>query len=199
MKRYLSILGLATLGTFFLFALMNALISTRGSDTRASAPTTTIDFIRHARDETTQTKQRKPPRPPPLNNDKPPPPPPANFTPPAPRADKVAPTLGAFDFRGLFAGAPVDGDALALVRVLPHYPSRALQRGIEGWVLLEFSINTLGQPQSPRVVESQPKGVFDASAIAAVKRWKYRPMVQDGQAQNRTLIRQRIRFQLAGR
>ena len=32
---------------------------------------------------------------------------------------------------GLNLNAPVDGDALAIVRVLPRYPNRALSRGIE--------------------------------------------------------------------
>ena len=40
--------------------------------------------------------------------------------------------LSAFDLGGMNLNAPVDGDALAIVRVLPRYPSRALSRGIEG-------------------------------------------------------------------
>ncbi len=184
---------LALCGTLFLFWLMLTLINTRTTDTPPLAQSISIDFIRTIREESTQTKQRKPPRPRAAEEEPPPPPPPANLKPPPHPVPINAANLGAFDYSGLFSGAPVDGDALALVRVLPHYPARALQRGIEGWVLLEFSINTLGQPLAPRVIESEPKGIFEAAAITAVKRWKYRP----SNTKNPPLIRQRIRFQLA--
>ena len=98
---------------------------------------------------------------------------------------------------GMNLNAPVDGDALAIVRVLPRYPSRALNRGIEGWVLLEFAINELGQAIEPVVVGADPKGVFDRSAINAIKKWKYRPMMEDGKPAVRLGVRQLVSYNIA--
>ena len=38
--------------------------------------------------------------------------------------------MGAFDLAGLNLNAPVDGDTLAIVRVLPRYPSRACRAAL---------------------------------------------------------------------
>ena len=95
---------------------------------------------------------------------------------------------------GFGLNAPVDGDALAIVRILPRYPSHALSRGIEGWVLLEFTISELGLAINPVVVDSEPRGVFDRSAISAVRKWKYRPKMEDGKAVKRPNVRQLISF-----
>ena len=57
--------------------------------------------------------------------------------------------------------ATVDGDALAIVRTLPKYPKLALWRGIEGWVLLEFTISPNGKAMDPVVIDSDPAGIFD--------------------------------------
>ena len=66
------------------------------------------------------------------------------------------PIWGPLIWPSLNLNAPVDGDTLAIVRVLPRYPSRALSRGIEGWVLLEFAIDELGLAVNPVVIESEP-------------------------------------------
>lgn len=191
--RLPSTLAIAVCGTAFLFWLIYALIHTRDAATPTGAENIAIDFIRTIRTEETHSKQRALVRPQRLEAQVPPPPPLSPLKPPPLEAPIENPTLETFDFAGLLASAPIDGDALALVRVLPHYPPRALQRGIEGWVLLEFSIDALGTPLSPRIIESEPKGIFDSAAIAAVKRWRYRP----SDNQQSPLIRQRIRFQLA--
>ena len=98
---------------------------------------------------------------------------------------------------GLNLNAPVDGDALAIVRVLPRYPNRALSRGIEGWVLLEFTISPIGQAMNPVVIDSDPAGIFDRSAINAVRKWKYRPKTEEGRAVPRPGVRQMITFQIS--
>jgi protein TonB len=64
-------------------------------------------------------------------------------------------------------------------------------------VLLEFAINEIGQAMNPVVVESDPRGIFDRSAINAVKKWKYRPMIEDGKPAVRPGVRQLISFQIA--
>lgn len=89
-----------------------------------------------------------------------------------------------------------DGEALPVVMVTPTYPNRAMTRGIEGWVIVEFSVDRLGRVQAPRVLESQPSGVFDRAALNALKRYKYKPRVVDGEPVVVHGLRHRIVFEL---
>ena len=60
-----------------------------------------------------------------------------------------------------------------LSRANPEYPRAALRRGVEGSVLLEFSVDGSGNVVSPRVIEARPRGVFEAAALEALAKWKY--------------------------
>jgi bla regulator protein BlaR1 len=55
----------------------------------------------------------------------------------------------------------------------PVYPRAALLHGIEGRVVIEFSVGTDGGAQNMRVVSALPAGVFDQSALRAMRGWKY--------------------------
>ena len=65
-----------------------------------------------------------------------------------------------------------------IVRVQPEYPEMARRARIEGKVILEAIINAQGDVENVRVLRSIP--LLDNSAIAAVKKWKYKPAVQHG-------------------
>jgi protein TonB len=92
----------------------------------------------------------------------------------------------------------VEGDAVPLVTSLPEYPRRAAEKGVEGWVVVEFSIDSLGRVFEPRVVEGRPSGVFDAAALRAIQRYKYKPKVLNGEGVPVSGVRQRILFELEG-
>jgi TonB family protein len=66
-----------------------------------------------------------------------------------------------------------DGDATRLIEVAPAYPQAALDAGIEGFVEVRFTVTPAGTVTSPEIIESNPPGVFDAAALAAVNRWRY--------------------------
>jgi TonB family protein len=92
------------------------------------------------------------------------------------------------------AAAPVDLQSkLKRIRKQdPEYPERALAQKIGGAVTVEFLVNTKGEPTDIRVVSAEPAGVFDRAALAAVKRWRYEPLLIDNVAQEvpaRTVIR----------
>ncbi|HSC14209.1 MAG TPA: energy transducer TonB [Gammaproteobacteria bacterium] len=70
-------------------------------------------------------------------------------------------------------------DVVALVRENPDYPLTALQRGISGWVLLEFDVTENGAVANTRVVRSTNE-VFDEVSIATVQRWRYAPDFENG-------------------
>jgi protein TonB len=182
--------GVIALGvTFGLFYLMQFLIS-MGSDRGADIfKGPVIEFVRLKRDSATQTRKRELPK-----KEKPPEPPPppelqmSQTDAPDPSAMAIAapdlgvgPELGS----GPNMGAPSDSDSVPLVRVPPQYPIRAAERGIEGWVVLRFTITATGTVRDPIVLDSQPKRIFDRAATRALKKWKYRPRVVDGTAVER--------------
>lgn len=63
----------------------------------------------------------------------------------------------------------------------PTYPQDALRQRVEGWVDVEFTVTERGSTRDVQVVASDPQGVFDAAAVAAVAAWTYRPRVVQGQ------------------
>ncbi|MGQ9427161.1 energy transducer TonB [Gilvimarinus sp. F26214L] len=73
-----------------------------------------------------------------------------------------------------------DGEYLPIVRVEPIYPTRAASRGIEGYVIVEFTVTTNGSVRDPMVVESEPSSIFNRAAERAVMKWKFKPRVVDG-------------------
>ena len=80
------------------------------------------------------------------------------------------------------------------VRVEPVYPERAAQRGIEGFVLLEFHVDLTGTTSNVRVIDADPAGTFDREAIRAVERWVFRPDASRDPVRTRL----RLEFRLDG-
>jgi protein TonB len=89
-----------------------------------------------------------------------------------------------------------DQNVIPIVRVEPVYPQRALDRGIEGWVEVEFTVTEVGGVSEPTILGSRPSGVFDRAALRAIERWKYEPKVVDGQPVPRPGMRNRFLFQV---
>ncbi len=95
------------------------------------------------------------------------------------------------------AGSAVDPATLAaslkaLKTVPPEYPQAALSKGVAGSVLLSFTVDARGDTRDVQVLQSTPAGVFDRAAVSAVKRWRYAPVIVDGNAvevPTRTLVR----------
>jgi protein TonB len=106
----------------------------------------------------------------------------------------VVDARGAMSRMNLTAGS--DQDVLPLVRIAPDYPARAAARGIEGWVIVQFTITPTGSVRDPIVVEAMPKNVFDDAALKAIARWRYNPKVEGGVAVERVGVRTIIRFVL---
>lgn len=68
-----------------------------------------------------------------------------------------------------------------LVRnVSPRYPVTAVRANQEGWVEVSFTITPDGNVDDVKVVDAEPRHVFDRAAVEAVSRWKYQPATQDG-------------------
>ncbi len=91
-----------------------------------------------------------------------------------------------------------DGDFLPLVAIAPQYPTRAAQRGIEGWCLVNFTVDALGNvvEDSIVVVDAEPPNIFDRSSIRAAARFKFQPRVVDGQGVAVTGVQYVFRYEL---
>jgi protein TonB len=88
-----------------------------------------------------------------------------------------------------------DGEYLPIVKVAPNYPRGALSRGLEGDVLLEYTVTRQGSVRDPVVLEST-NPVFDQAAIESALRYKYKPRVVDGEPIEVPGVRTRVVFRL---
>jgi TonB family protein len=77
--------------------------------------------------------------------------------------------------------------------VAAKFPDVARQRGIDGWVDVEFTVGSDGTVSDVAVIAAQPAGIFEKAATDAVRRWRYKPLVRDGQPVSES-TRVRLRF-----
>jgi protein TonB len=89
-----------------------------------------------------------------------------------------------------------EGDYLPIVKVAPIYPSVALSRGIEGYVVLEFTISRSGAVKNVVVVESS-NPAFEQAATEAANKFKYSPRIIDGKPVEVEGVRNRVTFDLS--
>jgi TonB family protein len=91
----------------------------------------------------------------------------------------TGPGLGPGSGGGFGGGAYRPGGAVVaptlLRQVLPKYTPDALQKKIQGTVVLEVVVSRDGMPTAIRVVRSLDPGGLDQEAIAAVREWRFTP------------------------
>lgn len=63
--------------------------------------------------------------------------------------------------------------------VPPDYPNELRREGVSGIVTVKCTIDEQGNVQNPEV-EKSTNGAFEKPAIAALKKWKFKPAKQDG-------------------
>jgi len=197
--RFLIAFGFAACVTFGLFYLMQSMIGVEG-ELDASDSVKVVDFVRVKRSEEVKKKEREPPKKEKIDDT----PPPPDF-----EMDQntnldgggigiaaAVDTSMSLDTAGGFSMASADGDAVPMVRVPPQYPERALQRGIEGRVLIEFTITKSGAVKDAKVIAAEPSKIFNKAAIKAVLQWKYNPKIVNGKAVEQVGVRIAIPFKL---
>ncbi|NRA53347.1 MAG: energy transducer TonB [Gammaproteobacteria bacterium] len=189
--------------TFGLFAFMAFLVNSDGQRLQAGAKSAPLVINQEQQETKVKKTNRLKPKPPALPNK---PPPPMQIKSETNQAQvKLALNLQAVNIRhGISAGlsGPVlgqDGDATPIVRIDPRYPMKASRAGKEGYVILSFSINKLGGVDDIQVIEAKPKRLFSKAARRALKRWKYKPKIVDGQPQKQLGQTVRLDFVLEKR
>ena len=193
--RYFIGLAFGTAFMLLLFWVMWSLVSVP-VDVAEMRQATRVEFTRMRQDTEAQKKQQEKPQP-----DKPPP------VPEVPQIDfskgsiennvaQLTPTVdanSAMSKMKMTAGS--DRDIVPLVRINPDYPPRALSRGIQGWVIVQFTISATGTVKDQIVVDSSNK-IFDDAALKAIGRWRYNPKVEEGVAVERKGVQTKLVFQL---
>ena len=201
-SRYLLALVLAVVTTIGLLWGMQALIA-GGSEVMSEPPRgNVLDFIRLKKEQQAVKKERKPQKP-----AKPKTPPPPMVQPQMaqanPNAQEISSSFSA-DIAldaGLSGGLSLesgDGDYLPIVKVAPIYPRRAQSRGIEGFVIVEFTVTKTGAVRDAVVVNAEPESIFDRAALDAVLKFKYKPRVVDGVAMAVAGVQNKISFAIDG-
>ena len=157
-----------------------------------------LEFVRVRRNENLNTEDftpEKPPKPPEV----PPEVPPQemdNIDPNAPTINVAAPTVAqSVDIGGPGGMNIAEGDYLPIVRVAPVYPARALSRGLEGYVDMEFTVTSAGTVKDP-IVSFSTSSLFERAATRAVLKFKYKPRVVDGVPVEVPGVKTRISFKI---
>ncbi|WP_240725096.1 energy transducer TonB [Mangrovimicrobium sediminis] len=190
-----------------LFVLMQVMIRADAILEKPDGERAYLNFVRVDQSEETRTKERK------LNEPPPPEAPPetpqlsSDMTNVNPNLSMNMPTIGIpiNSGDGPYLGALQQGQGLAgfdtdvipVVRTSPVYPRGAKQARIQGYVTLAVTIRPDGTVEGAEVIESDPPRLFDQSALDAIKRWKFRPKIVDGNPVAQR-AKQTIEFKLGG-
>jgi protein TonB len=92
-----------------------------------------------------------------------------------------------FDLKNL------DQQPVARMRQQPVYPFEMKRQGIGAEVVVEFICDNAGEVRDARVVKSD-NHAFDAAALEAIYKWKFRPGKKGGRAVN---ARMQLPFQFS--
>lgn len=88
-----------------------------------------------------------------------------------------------------------DNALVTIIAVQPSYPASAAAKGQEGWVIVEFDVNSAGGVQNAKVLESSHR-VFDKAAVKAALRFRFKARVVDGAAAPSYGVRRMFRFEM---
>jgi protein TonB len=88
-----------------------------------------------------------------------------------------------------------DGPLMVMVRVQPDYPPVAVQRGLEGFVVVRFDVTSSGTVSNVAVVESS-NAIFERAAIATARNFRFKARVVDGVPLTSTGVQYQFRFEL---
>lgn len=185
----------ASLITFGLFFLMQMLIESGAKELPDDIEGRNIQMVKVERDQDIQRKERveRPPeqvKPPELD---------------MPQVNSSAPTQTVFNFdlpRGTqnIQGSGIstgDGEYLPIVKVNPIYPRRAAEQGVEGYVIVQYTVTTQGTTKDVVVLEAEPRGYFERAAIKAAEKYKYKPRIINGEPVEVPGVKTIIQFNFA--
>lgn len=87
----------------------------------------------------------------------------------------------------------VDQKPRVASRAPMEYPKRAAKEGIKGYVVINILIGKDGNVELAKILESQPAGVFDETALNGIRSWRFSPAKYKGKPV-KMWAKQKIRF-----
>lgn len=191
-----------------LFLLMNFLISSEGTKEEVDNIKVEVAFVEE--DKQVQRKERRPPKKPPPPKE---PPPPQQQV--QQKQQQVTTAIvdikidnidASMDGTGIYIGGlgqgetdfsgMGDGEAIPVYRPQPEYPVQANLKGIEGYVLFTMDIGPDGSPSNISIKDESPRGVFRRNAMRAIRKWKFKPRIVNGQPIPQRNMSYRMEFTL---
>jgi protein TonB len=194
-SRYGAAIGIGAAVTFGLLFIMQYMIASGQNALDDEGGYRIVDFVRIDRQETVEVKEQKPDKPPePEVQPDMPEPQISNFD-SSLRIAMVAPPVTMNTNMGGLGFGVSDGEYLPIVKVAPIYPPRAAARGLEGEVVVQYTVTTDGSTRDVIVVEST-SSLFDRAAIESAQKYKYKPRIIDGSPVEVAGVTTRIIFEL---
>jgi protein TonB len=62
----------------------------------------------------------------------------------------------------------------------PIYPDKAKKEQLEDQVIVRYIIGKKGQVIDVQIIDHAKNSMFDEATIDAIRKWRFRPMIQDG-------------------
>ncbi len=90
-----------------------------------------------------------------------------------------------------------EGGLISILRPAPQYPGSMAEKGIEGFVRLQFAVNKMGKTENIVVVSSSHRG-FEGAAVKAAEKFMYKPEIRDGEPIDVPIVYSTIEFKLEG-
>ncbi len=99
------------------------------------------------------------------------------------------------DAIGVFDVSDLDNKPQPIAQIAPVHPRDLAKQRVEGSVVILFIVNEQGRVEDPRV-ESASRKEFEQAALDAIRKWKYKPGMREGEPV-KTYIRQPIKFSIS--
>jgi|MDSY01.2.fsa_nt_gb protein TonB len=101
----------------------------------------------------------------------------------------AAPKISTQISSGTLGGFNTDGDFLPIVKVAAKYPRNALNKGIEGFCTVRYTVTATGTtkdvivlPEKCMKASGDLTSMFNRASVKAAQKFKYKPRVIDGTA-----------------
>lgn len=89
-------------------------------------------------------------------------------------------------------------EMMPVYRVNPDYPSEAVSKGSDGWVILDFTVDETGQVRDVVVEDSEGHPLFKDAATTAINKWRYVPRFENGKPVDTPHIKAKLTFEVEG-
>ncbi|NIB45231.1 TonB family protein [Pseudomaricurvus alkylphenolicus] len=92
---------------------------------------------------------------------------------------------------------PKHRDYLLIENPEPKYPREAYSQGVEGWSVVSVTITTDGSTKDIRVIDAEPKAIFDIVSIKAASKMEFLPRIIACQAIEVYDVQYKYTFEIA--